>query len=282
MDSLTLPAPAKLNLFLHVTGRRPDGYHELQSVFQFVDLADEIRLAPHPDSILREGGLPGLAPEDDLVVRAAQLLRNHTNTTQGARIGVSKRIPDGGGLGGGSSDAATVLLGLNHLWGLGLSLDELAGLGLELGADVPVFIRGFAAWAEGVGEHLQPIHLPEPAYLIVHPGVFVSTVSVFKHAELTRNTPPITIRAFRSGAGANDLEKVARKLEPEVGEAMDWLMAFAPAAMTGSGACVFAPFDSEEQAKKAAEQLPKPGWRAFVARGLNRSPVHEALGIAID
>lgn len=276
MDRLTLEAPAKLNLFLHVTGRRADGYHELQSVFQFVDLCDRVELSL-ADRIERPEGLPGLDPEQDLVVRAARLLQQETGIQAGAVIRVRKQIPDGGGLGGGSSDAAAVLMGLNQLWSTGLSRAELAQLGLQLGADVPVFVHGTAAWAEGVGELLQAVELDEPWYFILHPGVHVSTPAVFKHPELTRNTPPITIRAFRSGAGKNDLTDVACKLRPEVGEALEWLAGFAPAKMTGSGACVFAAFDSRAQAESLLTQLPQASWRGFVARGLNRSPVCRVL-----
>lgn len=271
------PAPAKLNLFLHVTGRRPDGYHTLQTVFQFLDIADGIGLRVEPGGGVRLATpLPGVPAERDLTVRAARLLQAEAGTGLGATITVDKRLPLGGGLGGGSSDAATVLVVLNRLWGIGFSIDRLAELGLRLGADVPVFVRGQAAWAEGVGERLTPVTLPEPWYLVVVPDVTVSTAEIFSAPELTRQTPPITIADFLSGAGGNDCEPVVRRRHPEVGRALDWLNRFAPARLTGTGACVFAPFADRDIAQQALAQLPA-GWRALIARGRNRSPLHEAL-----
>ncbi|HEY0339593.1 MAG TPA: 4-(cytidine 5'-diphospho)-2-C-methyl-D-erythritol kinase, partial [Steroidobacteraceae bacterium] len=234
------PAPAKLNLFLHVTGRRPDGYHELQTVFQLIDLCDTVSLSVTDDGrIERPAGPVGVDADSDLTVRAAKALQAATGCRAGASIRIAKRIPMGGGLGGGSSDAATVLLALNHLWGCGLSVDELARVGLPLGADVPVFVRGSSAWAEGVGEQLVPVELPQHWYVVIHPGVGVPTRDVFQSPDLTRNTPVITIRAFfgpgGSSASRNDCEPVVRARYPEVADALSWLGNFAPARLTGTG-----------------------------------------------
>jgi 4-diphosphocytidyl-2-C-methyl-D-erythritol kinase len=275
------PAPAKLNLFLHVTGRRPDGYHELQTLFQLIDLSDTVSLRVTDDGrIERPAGPAGVDPDSDLTVRAAKALQAATGCQAGASIRVAKRIPMGGGLGGGSSDAATVLLALNHLWGCGLPVDELARLGLPLGADVPVFVRGSSAWAEGVGEQLVPVELPERWYVVIHPGVAVPTRDVFQSPELTRNTPVITIRAFFGPEGSsgsrNDCEPVVRARYPEVADALSWLGNFAPARLTGTGSCIFAAFGSAIEAERVAARAPDR-WRAFVARGLNVSPVHALL-----
>jgi 4-diphosphocytidyl-2-C-methyl-D-erythritol kinase len=276
-DETLWPAPAKLNLFLHVTGRRPDGYHELQTVFQLVDLCDTIALSVRPDGrIERPDGPPGVDPEADLTVRAARALQVATGCRLGATLRVRKRIPMGGGLGGGSSDAATVLLGLNELWGCGLPVDELARLGLPLGADVPVFVRGSSAWGQGVGEDLQPLELPESWYVVIHPGVAVGTRDVFQSPELTRNSPVITIRAFFQSGGRNDCEPVVRARFPEVAEALDWLGRFAPARLTGTGSCIFAPCATAIDAERLAARVPDR-WKSYVARGLNVSPVHELL-----
>ncbi len=271
------PAPAKLNLFLHVTGRRADGYHELQTLFQLIDLADTLSITVRPDGRLeRPEGPREVPPEADLTLRAARVLKEATGTPLGATIRVHKRIPLGAGLGGGSSDAATTLLALNELWGCGLELTELARLGLPLGADVPVFVQGSSAWAEGIGERLTPVELPERWYLIIYPGVGVSTREVFQSPELTRNSPLITIRAFFDSGGRNDCEPVVRARAPPVADALDWLARFAPARMTGTGACVFAVFGSAAQAERLAAQVPDR-WMSFVARGLNTSPAHEQL-----
>lgn len=274
----SLPAPAKLNLFLHITGRRADGFHELQTVFQFLDFGDMIDLhLREDDAICREGGLPNLPEEADLVVRAARLLAAETGCRLGADIRVVKRIPAGGGLGGGSSDAATVLLGLNHLWGTGLDLDMLATLGLRLGADVPVFVRGHAAWAEGVGERLMPVDPPEPWYLVIHPGVAVCTAEIFNAPGLTRLCPPLTIRDFLSGQGGNVCEPIVRLGYPAVGRALDWLRERAGRArLTGTGACVFADFPEPAPAERLLDELPLE-WAGFVAHGCNRSPLLERL-----
>jgi 4-diphosphocytidyl-2-C-methyl-D-erythritol kinase len=277
------PAPAKLNLFLHVTGRRPDGYHELQTLFQLIDLCDTVAIRVGDDGrIERPSGPVGVDPDSDLTVRAAKALQGATGCRMGASIRITKRIPMGGGLGGGSSDAATVLLALNHLWHCGLSVDELARLGLPLGADVPVFVRGSSAWAEGVGERLEPVELPERWFAVIHPGVAVPTKDVFQSPELTRNTPVITIRAFFGPGGLagsrNDCEPVVRALYPEVADALSWLEKFAPARLTGTGSCIFAAFGSAIEAERVAARAPDR-WRAFVARGLNVSPVHGRLRV---
>jgi 4-diphosphocytidyl-2-C-methyl-D-erythritol kinase len=287
------PAPAKLNLFLHVTGRRPDGYHELQTLFQLIDLKDTISVRLSDDArIERPEGPAGVDPDSDLTVRAAKALQAAAGVRLGARLRISKRIPTGGGLGGGSSDAATVLLALNFLWRCGLSIDELARLGLPLGADVPVFVRGSSAWAEGVGERLVPVELPERWYVVIHPGVAVPTRDVFQSPELTRNSPVITMRAFFEENGApgsgspgtsatrNDCEPVVRARYAEVADALSWLEKFAPARLTGTGSCIFAAFGSAIEAERVAARTPDR-WRAFVARGLNVSPVHERLQAAV-
>ncbi|MCO6412592.1 MAG: 4-(cytidine 5'-diphospho)-2-C-methyl-D-erythritol kinase [Thiogranum sp.] len=272
------PAPAKLNLFLHITGRRADGYHELQTAFQFLDYGDCLEFEITGDGVIElSGGLPDVAPEQDLIVRAARRLAATTGCSRGARIRLDKRIPAGGGLGGGSSDAATTLVALNALWELGLGVDELAQLGLGLGADVPVFVRGFAAWAEGVGEKLTPLSgLDEPWYLVLCPAVSVSTAVVFSDPQLTRNAPRLKIRAFLSGAGSNCLQPVVVRRYPQVGEALAWLSRHRDARMTGSGACVFAAFAEREQAESVLHELPAP-WTGFVARGCNRSPLIRKL-----
>jgi 4-diphosphocytidyl-2-C-methyl-D-erythritol kinase len=271
------PAPAKLNLFLHVTGRRADGYHELQTLFQLIDLADTIAIRVREDgAIERPEGPRDVPPESDLVVRAAHALKAATGIKLGADLKVLKRIPLGGGLGGGSSDAATTLLALNELWRCGLGDGELAVLGRSLGADVPVFIEGFSAWGEGIGERLTKVVLPERWYLVIHPGVAVSTASVFQSPELTRNSLLITIRGFFESGGRNDCEGVVRQLSPEVGEALDWLGRIAPARLTGTGSCVFAAFTSAPEAERLAARVPDR-WTSAVARGLNVSPLRERL-----
>jgi len=276
------PAPAKLNLMLRIVGRRADGYHLLQTVFQFIDCCDLLRFEIRDDGrIGRLRDLPGVGEEQDLVLRAARSLQRETGCHLGANVDMDKRLPMGGGLGGGSSDAATVLAVLNRLWGLGLSVEELARLGLELGADVPVFLRGKASWGEGVGERLTPIDLPEPWYLVVVPPVAVSTAAVFADPELTRNSLPIRIVDFLSGGGGNDCTRVVRRAYPEIGVAIDWLDRFARAALTGTGACVFAPFDDPGEAGRVLARLPSR-WRGFVARGSNRSHLKTALARMVD
>lgn len=272
------PAPAKLNLFLHITGRRDDGYHLLQTAFQFVDLCDYMQFTVNTDGrVDRAVDLPGISAEEDICIKAAKLLQQESGVSLGATIALDKRIPVGGGLGGGSSNAATTLVALNSLWELDYPVDRLAGLGLRLGADVPVFVRGKAAWAEGVGEALEPLEqFPEPWYLIIAPPVHVSTAAVFQAPELTRNCPPITIRHLLAQDCGNVCEPVARTMFPEIARALDWLAAHADARLTGTGACVFGAFETKEQAEKVLghfnADMPE-SWRGFVAKGLNRSPL---------
>ncbi len=267
------PAPAKINLFLHITGRRDDGYHLLQTAFQFLNFGDDITFDVRDDGeVNRLDDVPGVAPEQDLIVRAARELQKHANTPKGVDIRINKRLPMGGGLGGGSSDAATTLVALNCLWGLGLSEDQLAEIGLGLGADVPVFVRGYAAWAEGVGENLTPIELPEPWFLVVIPSCQVPTGEIFSDSRLTRDSESIKMPAFLAGHSENVCEPVVRKRYPEVDKALNWLSNFSQARMSGTGACVFAPFQSEVEAEQVMSQLPSE-WRGFVAKGLNQSPL---------
>lgn len=275
MRELSLPAPAKLNLFLHITGRRDDGYHNLQTVFQFVDQADELHFSLRDDAAVNVSpAIAGVANEDNLIVRAARALQAASGCRLGADIRLDKRLPMGGGLGGGSSDAATTLLALNTLWQTGLDEDALAALGLSLGADVPVFVRGRAAWAEGVGEALQAVDLPEPWYVVLCPEAHISTAAAFAHPELTRNTTAITLRAFFAGAGRNDFEVVVRQLSPAVDAAMNWLAQRGPARMTGTGACLFLACPDRDDAARILAESPVNG---FICRGLNRSPAHSAL-----
>ncbi len=277
MSALAWPAPAKLNLFLHVVGRREDGYHELQTVFQMLDFGDSLRFTVRPDGLIRRTlGPDTVAPAQDLCLRAAQLLQAAAATSLGADIELHKRLPMGGGLGGGSSDAATTLVALNRIWGTGLSEDRLAELGLRLGADVPVFVRGRSAWAEGVGERLQPLESCGRWFLVLHPGCEVSTAAVFTAPELTRNTPRIKLSAFRAGRTRNDCEPVVRARYPEVDRALDWLAGFAPARLTGTGACIFAGFDAEAEAQRVLASIPAP-WQGFVARGVSDSPLRARL-----
>jgi 4-diphosphocytidyl-2-C-methyl-D-erythritol kinase len=268
------PAPAKLNLFLHVLGRRTDGYHDLQTVFQFLDHGDTLFFRPRGDGVCRRVGGPAeIDPEEDLAVRAARLLSQASGANLGADIQIEKRIPLGGGLGGGSSNAATTLVALNRLWNLGFTRDELASIGLRLGADVPVFVHGQASFAEGVGERLTPLDLPEPWFLVVTPPVRVSTKEIFSAPELRRNTPRLSPAQFRAGSGTrNDCEPVTAARHPLVGEALKIVSRFAPARMTGTGASVFAAFASRPEALMARSQLPA-SWSHFIARGLNESPL---------
>jgi 4-diphosphocytidyl-2-C-methyl-D-erythritol kinase len=277
---LQVPAPAKLNLFLHITGRRADGYHNLQTVFQLLDYGDMLDFETIAGSdITLASTLPGVPDETNLVVRAARLLQAKTGCRRGVRIALHKRLPLGGGIGGGSSDAATTLLALNRLWQLDLPLIDLATLGLQLGADVPVFVHGRSAWAEGVGEQLQPIALGPRNYLILVPPCAVSTARIFSHEALTRNSSPITIAAFPREGGRNDCEPVVRKLYPEVDFALDWLSRFCTHSnprMTGTGACVFASFATRAEAESVVQQLPA-GYHGFVATGVDVSPTHTML-----
>jgi 4-diphosphocytidyl-2-C-methyl-D-erythritol kinase len=270
------PAPAKLNLCLHIVGRRADGYHLLQTAFQFIDLADELRFFARPPGVIERLGGPGdVAPDEDLAIRAARVLARGRDVS-GVAIDVLKRIPLGGGLGGGSSDAATVLVALNELWQLELTPVELAALGLTLGADVPVFVRGRAAWAEGVGEQLSFEDWPERDYVVVHPGCAVATREIFQAAELTRNSPVTTIRDFRADGGRNDAAAVVRARFNEVSQAFDFLAPFGAPRLTGTGACVFLPVAGGAAGERVLARLPS-AWRGYCVRGLNRSPLVERL-----
>jgi 4-diphosphocytidyl-2-C-methyl-D-erythritol kinase len=273
--SATYPAPAKLNLFLHVVGQRPDGYHLLQTVFRFVDYGDSLSFVVRDDGAIRRmNPLPGLDAEQDLTVRAARLLQQATGCQQGADITLEKRLPMGGGLGGGSSDAATTLLALNRLWNLNLSRQTLQELGLHLGADVPVFIFGESAFAEGVGEKLQPLSLPAAWYVVLVPPVAVPTAEIFASRELTRDTKPIKMLDFSTGWGHNDLEPVVCRKYLQVSECLAWLKRFGDARISGSGACVFAGFPSEEEAHRVFSRKPAT-MAGFVAKGLDRHPLHD-------
>ncbi|KAF6662758.1 4-(cytidine 5'-diphospho)-2-C-methyl-D-erythritol kinase [Enterobacteriaceae bacterium EKM102V] len=277
------PAPAKLNLFLYITGRRPDGYHNLQTLFQFLDYGDELQIhADQSGRIQLLTPLAGVADEDNLIMRAANLLKqaalqsNRLSASAGAQIAIEKRLPMGGGIGGGSSDAATVLVALNHLWQTGFSTEELAAMGVTLGADVPVFVHGFAAFAQGVGEELQPADPAEKWYLVAHPGVHISTPVVFGDPDLTRDTPARSLSTLLASPFANDCEAVVRKRFREVDELVSWLLEYAPSRLTGTGACVFAEFDTESAARQVLELAPN-GVRGFVARGVNVSPLQRTL-----
>ncbi len=274
---LGCPAPAKLNLFLHVVGRRADGYHFLQTAFRLLDWGDTLDLSLREDgAIRRTTDIPGIAPEHDLVVRAARLLQAHTDCRLGADIALHKVLPMGGGIGGGSSDAATTLIALNRLWGTGLGRAELQTLGLQLGADVPVFIFGRDAFAEGVGEALQPLSLAPAWYVLVSPGVSIPTAEIFGAEDLTRNTPLIKMTDFAASTTRNDLQPVACSRYTEVQNAIDWLGQYAPARMTGSGSCVFAEFTSEKEAEQVTTQCPQ-AWTAWKVRSSSRHPLFEWL-----
>ena len=271
------PAPAKLNLMLRIVGRRPDGYHELQTVYQLIDHCDLLFFRVRRDGrITREGGPRGLSQAEDLAVRAAVLLRQHIDCELGVDIRIDKRLPVGGGLGGGSSDAATTLLALNRLWEAGLSEDQLLRLGLYLGADVPVFIRGHAAWGEGVGERLQPLVIPQRWYLVLVPPCHVSTAAVFSADQLTRDSPRTTISKFLAGDAVNDCLPLVRKEYPPIARALNWLDRYGGGRLTGTGACVFAEFGSEMNVRDALHRVPAE-FAAFVACGLNLSPVKKML-----
>jgi 4-diphosphocytidyl-2-C-methyl-D-erythritol kinase len=274
------PAPAKLNLFLHIVGRRDDGYHLLQTAFQLLDWGDTVRLRVRDDGVVAPASeLPGVSADGDLTLRAARALRVRSGTPLGVDVAIQKRIPMGAGLGGGSSDAATVLVVLNQLWGTGLSDDALAEIGLSLGADVPVFVRGHSAWAEGVGETLTPMQLPPRTYVILDPRVHVSTAAFFQEPELTRNSPRMTISDFLTGTrAANAFAPLARVRYPQVAAAMDWLGQYGEARLSGSGGCVFVAMDSAEAAAAVVRDC-APQFTAYSAQGVNRSPLHEALDV---
>ena len=272
-----LPAPAKLNLFLHITGVRDDGYHNLQTIFQLLDYSDEVTLKRRPDGVItRIEGLASVEPEDDLIVKAARALQAHTGTQYGADLGVRKVLPIGGGIGGGSSDAATTLLGLNQLWECNLPEQALLSIARTLGADVPVFVKGVSAWAEGIGEDLTPLTLPEKWYVVIHPNVFISTAKLFSSKLLTRNKTVLRMRIFPTADNENVFESVVRKEYPEVENSLQWLSKFATARMTGTGSCIFASFESKQQAVAVMQQVPRK-WVAFVAKAVNNSPLLEAL-----
>jgi 4-diphosphocytidyl-2-C-methyl-D-erythritol kinase len=271
------PAPAKLNLFLHVVGRRPDGYHLLQTAFRLIELCDWLRFTPREDGEIRLArAIPGIAEDDDLAVRAARLLRTRGDSRLGVEIDIEKNIPIGGGLGGGSSDCATTLAVLNRIWGLGLSQEQLAEMGLTLGADVPFFLFGRNAFAEGIGERLTPLDLPSAWYVVLVPPIGVSTRAIFSSPELTRNSKTIKISGFSAGFGGNDLEPVVCRRHAEVAAHLGWLRQFGDARMSGSGACVFVEFATEREARSVLSRMPAD-MRGFVVRGLDRQPLAALL-----
>ncbi len=280
------PAPAKLNLFLQITGQREDGYHNLQTVFQFLDKTDRLRFnVTDNGKIRRKTDNEGVKAEDDLVVKAALALQAATGTGQGADIYLQKILPMGGGVGGGSSDAATTLVALNHLWETGLEVTQLAQIGLSLGADVPVFVHGYAAFAQGIGEQLEPVEPEELWYLVVQPEINISTAKIFCNSQLTRDSSGIRICDLQIGTVdeapifdrlGNAFEPVVAQLYPEIAQVIEYLRKYAAARLTGTGACIFAAFDSKDKAEQLLAILPDH-WSAFVARGLNRSPLQAML-----
>lgn len=278
-QTYTFPSPAKLNLFLYITGKRADGYHELQTLFQFLDFGDELTFTISNDPTIRlRNSVSGVPDEQNLIYRAAKLLQEQTTCTLGAEIAIQKKLPMGAGLGGGSSNAATVLVALNHLWNTQLSLHELADLGLRLGADVPIFVQGFAAFAEGVGEKLTPCNPPEKWYLVLKPNVSISTAAIFSHPDLPRNTPKRTLTELLNCAWSNDCEKIVKDLHPEVEESLAWLLQYAPSRLTGTGACVFAEFDCKDDALRVLAHKPE-NIQGFVAQGQNMSALHQTLNL---
>ncbi|MFN1535456.1 MULTISPECIES: 4-(cytidine 5'-diphospho)-2-C-methyl-D-erythritol kinase [Vibrio] len=271
------PSPAKLNLFLYINGRTENGYHELQTLFQFVDHGDELSIqANGSGEITISPEIEGVPLKDNLIWKAATALQRYANCSYGAHIDLHKILPMGGGIGGGSSNAATALVALNYLWQTHLSDDELAEIGLALGADVPVFVRGFAAFAEGVGEKLSPAHPDEKWYLVVRPNVSIATADIFTHPDLTRNTPKRDLETLLNTPSVNDCEKIVRMLYPEVDKQLSWLLQYAPSRLTGTGSCVFAEFSSKAEAKAILAQL-SDNVSAFVAQGRNISPLKETL-----
>ncbi len=271
------PSPAKLNLFLYITGQRANGYHDLQTLFQFVDYGDELTIQANTSGEIELApALPGVALQDNLIWKAANALKAHSGCPLGASIEVNKVLPMGGGIGGGSSNAATVLVALNYLWQLNLPFEQLAEIGLQLGADVPVFVHGHAAFAEGVGEKLQPVEVEEKWYLVVRPNVSISTADIFTHPNLTRNSPKRALATLLDDPYENDCEKIVRMLYPEVDKQLSWLLQYAPSRLTGTGSCVFAEFSSKNDALSVLKKLPDTA-SAFVAKGKNASPLHETL-----
>ena len=296
IEKLVLPAPAKLNLFLHITGRRKDGYHQLQTVFQLLDYADQISLVLRNDGLITrsqdsDAQLNNIQFESDLCVRAAKLMQsqiqNFSDHIPGVEINLRKKLPIGGGIGGGSSDAATVLCGLNRLWNCDFTVDELADLGSQLGADVPVFVRGNSAWAEGIGEQLTPLPLQQKWFVVIHPKIFVSTAEIFADQALTRDCDTLKIARFLEGNRFNFLgdefsnvfESVVTKKYPEIASVIDWLSAYSPPRLTGTGSCVFASFDNEFDASKVLDDLTESNhnWLGFLAKGVNESPLKVVL-----
>ncbi len=274
-EQLILLSPAKLNLMLHIVGQRQDGYHELQTVFQLLDYGDTMIFNVNSQGVINlNTPFADVPPEDNLIIKAAKLLLPHRRIPLGIDIEIEKILPMGGGLGGGSSNAATTLLALNHLWDCKLDQDSLASIGQSLGADVPVFVRGRSAWAEGIGEKLTPIDLPEQWFVVLKPDVNISTAKIFSHKELTRNTTPITVAAFQQSGGKNDCENIVKHLYPEVDEALNWLQAQTNscAMLTGTGACIFAPCHSKQQADEIFAKRPKK-LSGFIAKGVNFSPI---------
>lgn len=276
--SASWPAPAKLNLFLHITSQRADGYHELQTLFQFIDHCDylDFQVTDNPEITLHSNMSDAVPDSDNLILKAAKSLKAHTKYPGGADIWLEKLLPMGGGLGGGSSDAATTLVALNALWQTQVSPKKLAEIGLSLGADVPVFINGLAAFAEGVGEKLEPVHPKENWYLVLVPDVHVSTQAIFQHPDLPRNTPKLTLDNLMTKSWSNDCQSLVTKQHPQVAKALNWLIEYAPSRMTGTGACVFAIFDDKQQAFDVLAKLPAD-MKGFVAQGLNTSPLLSRL-----
>ncbi|MDC8830561.1 4-(cytidine 5'-diphospho)-2-C-methyl-D-erythritol kinase [Alteromonas gilva] len=267
------PSPAKLNLFLHITGRNEDGYHQLQTLFQMLDYGDQLAFTPtDTGEIVLLNAMPGVKNEDNLIYRAAQLLKAYCNVPYGCDILIDKQLPMGGGIGGGSSNAATTLVALNHYWQCGLTVQELATIALKLGADVPIFVHGKTAFAAGVGEKITPVTLDKRTYLVVFPGIHISTAEVFGKPDLPRNSPPIDWQDYTFESTRNDCEKIVCKSAPEVANLLRWLLHYAPSRMTGTGACVFASFCDPEQAKAALHALPEK-WTGFVANGMHTSPL---------
>ena len=277
MSSLSLLAPAKINLFLHITGRRNDGYHNLQTLFQLLDYGDQLDFTVRNDGNININcDLKGLAADNNLVIKAAKALKAASGCKLGVDIVLHKKLPLGGGIGGGSSDAATTLVGLNHLWKTKLTVDELAAMGAQLGADVPVFIRAKTAWAEGIGDRLQAIESPPKWFVVLAPNCHISTAEIFSHKDLKRDSPPITAPHFLKWGGRNDCQELVRTLYPEVDETITWLNQFGSAQMTGTGACVFATFDTEETASAVLAKRPDT-MQGFVAKGINQSPIYNLL-----
>lgn len=266
-------APAKLNLFLYINGRRPDGYHELQTLFQFVDICDELEITVNQsDNIVITPEIPGVPLTDNIIYKAAMALKEYTSAPCGAEIQLTKRLPMGGGLGGGSSDAATTLVALNKLWQVGLTVDQLTEIGVRLGADVPVFIRGQAAFAEGIGEQLTPVQPRTPWYVIIAPDCHANTANIFADPALPRDTPKLSLAELFTAPWKNDFETTVKKRHPEVAKALDWLLKYAPSRLTGSGCCLFAEFDHRADAQKVLTQAPED-MRIFLTKGLNSSPL---------